>query len=269
MRWGVLLGVLGGVLYVGVCVAAWTLQRDLIYRPDRLTGVVGASAGAAEEIVTFPSGDGVRISGAFRPARDERSPFVLVAHGNAGNVLTWLPYLETYRRLGCGALLLDPRGYGWSDGTPSEEGWHRDADAALAWLGTRGVPSSRVVVVGVSIGTGVAVPLAAGHPVRGLILESPFTSLVDVAADHFPFLPCGWLIRDRFDSVSAAPRVRCPVLILHGTRDRTIPPDHARRLAAAFSPAPTLRWFEGADHNDLSVSSGHDEAIGEFLRRLP
>ncbi len=211
----------------------------------------------------------MRISGIYVHARDDRSPVVLVAHGNAGNVLSWRGFLDPFTDLGLGAFLLDPRGYGWSEGTPTEEGWHADADAALAWLSSKGVPAARVIVVGVSIGSGMAVPLAAEHPVRALILESPFTSLADAASDHFPYLPCGWILRDRFDNVDAASRVRCPVLILHGTGDRTIGPDHARRLGAAFATPPTIRFADGADHNDLTSWPGYAGALREFLRSIP
>ena len=257
------------VLYALVLVGAWAFQRDLIYHPVALAGPIQQPGRSAGEVVSFPSGDGVRITALYAPPRDEGAPVVLVAHGNEGNLLTWRGFLDPFRALGLGTFLLDPRGYGWSEGSPSEEGWHRDGEASLAWLASHGTPPSRVIVVGVSLGSGLAVPLAADHPVLALLLESPFTSLVDAASDAFPFLPCAWILRDRFDNLAAAPRVRCPVLILHGTADRTIRPDHSRRLAAAFPTPATLRLVEGADHNDLTAWPGYDDALTAFLRSLP
>jgi uncharacterized protein len=256
-------------VYLLVLLGAYLFQRKLIYFPDRRPDPVWRPSGPGEEFVTFPSADGTRISGLFVRPRDETMPVVLVAHGNAGNVLTWGDYLDPFVRRGLGGFLLDPRGYGWSEGSPEEAGWHEDADSALAWLASRGVAAPRVVVVGVSIGSGIAVPLAARHPVRGLILQSAFTSLVDAASAHYPFLPCGLLLHDRYDNLAAAARVRCPVLILHGSADRTVPAGQAQRLAAAFPRAPTLRLAEGYDHNDISEWPGYEAALEQFLDALP
>jgi pimeloyl-ACP methyl ester carboxylesterase len=126
-----------------------------------------------------------------------------------------------------------------------------------------------MVLHGVSIGCGVAVPLAASRPVKGLILESPFTSLADAAHSVYPFLPCGLLLRDRYDNLGTAPRVACPVLLLHGTEDEIVPVEQGRRLAAAFPRPAKLVLAEGARHNDVAFWPGYDPAIAEFLRSLP
>lgn len=256
-------------VYAVVLLAAFVFQRRLIYFPECRQDPVWRATAPGEEIVTFPSTDGTRISGLFVRPRGDTMPVVLVAHGNAGNVLTWRRFLDPFLRRGLGGFLLDPRGYGWSEGSPEEVGWHQDADSAMAWLAARGIAAPRIVIVGVSIGSGLAVPLAARHPVRGLILQSAFTSLVDAASAHYPFLPCGLLLHDRYDNVAAAARVRCPVLILHGTADRTVSVDHAHRLAAAFPRAATLRLADGYDHNDVSAWSGYEAALAQFLDTLP
>lgn len=261
---------LGGVaLYALLVLALALFQRSLIYQPERLAGVPLEALRPGEEFVTFPSSDGVKISGLLVRPRTPEMPVVLVAHGNAGNAFTWRGFLTPFLKWGTGAFLLDPRGYGASDGDPDEAGWQRDAEAAVEWLDKQGIPSTRLVVVGVSLGAGLALPIAARHPVRGLILQSAFTSLADMASARFPFVPCRLLLRDRYDNLAAAPSVRCPVLILHGTADEIVPVAQARRLADAFPTVPSLRLAPGAGHDDVAAWPGYGAALQEFLNTLP
>jgi pimeloyl-ACP methyl ester carboxylesterase len=255
-------------LYVLILGAAFFFQRKLIYFPIRLEPPVRTAGPFGGEVVTFEAADGTGLHGLYVPPPTADAPVALVLHGNAGNLLTWAPFLEPYVRQGLGALLLDPRGYGWSEGEPSEEGWHQDAEAALAWLAARGSAAPRVVVVGVSIGSGPATALAARHPVRGLILQAAFTCLADAAGAHYPFLPCGLLLRDRYDNLAAAPRVRCPVLLFHGTADAVVPTDHAHRLAAAFAQRPVLHVVPGRGHDDVDGWSGYEGAVRAFVAGL-
>ena len=254
-------------LYVLILVAAYLLQRRMIYFPERLKGPVPATAGRGE-VVALHAADGTRLHALHVPPPTPEAPVALVLHGNAGSLLSWAPFLDPFVDDGLGALLLDPRGYGWSEGDPTEAGWHQDAEAALAWLGARGVPPARVVVVGVSIGSGPATALAARHPVRGLILQSAFTSLPDAACRHYPWLPCRLLLSDRYDNLGAAPSVGCPVLLLHGAADDIVPVEHVHRLAAAFRHRPAPHLAPGHGHNDVSAWPGYEQALREFLDGL-
>jgi uncharacterized protein len=258
--------VAGYALLVG---AAYLFQRQLIYLPTALAGEPQWERGAGAEVVSFRAPGGPKVYALYAPPRDAAAPVAVVLHGNAGNLKTWSPVLERWVRAGCGALLLDPRGYGWSEGSPSEEGWLEDGEAALDWLEAKGIVAGRLVLHGVSIGCGVAVPLAAGRPVKGLILESPFTSLADAAHAVYPYLPCRLLLRDRYDNVDSAPRVACPVLVMHGTADEIVPVEQGRRLAAAFPKPATLCLVEGGSHNGLTFWPGYDPAIASFMRSLP
>ncbi len=265
LRWG--LRALAGLaaLYLLLLGGAFLLQRRFIYIPERLAWPFEPSAASAKELVSFPSADGTRLTGLFLRPEEAGAPVVFVAHGNAGNVLTWRPFLAPFTRRGLGAFLLDPRGYGASEGSPDEEGWHQDAEAAVAWLASQGVPASRLILVGVSIGSGLAVPLAADLPVRALILQAAFTSLDAVASDHIPLVPWRLILRDRYDNLAAAARVRCPVLLLHGGADRTVSVEHARRLAAALPSPPLLRIAPASGHNDVGAWTGYEAALDELL----
>lgn len=252
-------------VYAAVVAAVAALQRRFIYFPPRPMTPQPPPPPPGAEWLQLRSGDGTRLAGLFFPPPADGAPVVLLFHGNAAQVLDYMDVLQSYRRRGLGALAVDPRGYAWSEGSPSEAGWLMDAEAALQWLGGRGIEPQRVVLHGVSIGSGPAVHLASRHPVRGLILQAPFTSLPDVAAEHYRWLPVRLFLRDRFDNAERAPRVRCPVLLLHGTADATIPGRHSEELARRFPGPVQLVLVPGAGHNELPLWPGYWEAIERFL----
>jgi fermentation-respiration switch protein FrsA (DUF1100 family) len=164
---------------------------------------------------------------------------------------------------------VDYRGYGGNPGTPSQEGLLDDARAARRYLAGRAdVDAGRVVYLGESLGAAVAVGLAREHAPAALILRSPFTSLAEVGRRHFPFLPVGLLLSDRYPSREWIREVNCPVLVLAGEADTIVPPEHSRRLYEAVSSPRRLVTFPGADHNDLEFMVGErflDEIVA-FVR---
>src|SRR5207237_4706863 len=152
--------------------------------------------------------------------------------------------------------------------SPSEVGFNTAARAALDFLGREAIPADRLVLYGESLGSGVAVELAAQHDVAGLILEAPFTSVAEVAQCHFPYVPAARMVIDRFDSLSRISRIKVPVLVLHGERDRVVPIRYGRALYEA-APEPKEGWFvPGAGHEDLARYGGLDAAVAFIERRL-
>lgn len=258
-------------VYLALCLVATVLQRTLTYFPDPLSAQDEADvAASAFEEVRIPTGDGLSLHAVFRPP-PEGGRVLLFLHGNAGNLASRLPLLEELTALGAGGLLPDYRGFGKSPGRPSEAGLYEDASSAMAWLAGRGVPPGRVVLFGKSLGTGVAVEMAVSHPAAGLVLESPYTSLPDAGQRHFPILPVGWLLRDRFDSLSKAAAVRVPLLAIWSTGDRIVAPDLSERLFAAFPGPKTKLVVEGAGHNDIRSAAGKEymDAWRAYLEALP
>lgn len=254
--------------YALLVACVWLFQRSAIYFPERLGGDPRWERHDGVTLVPLRSPGGPQVYGLWNAPPKPDAPVALILHGNGGCLLSWSPLLESWKALGCGAFLLDPRGYGWSEGSPTEEGLLADAEAAMSWLAAQGVAAERVVLHGISIGGGVALPLAGRHAVRGLVLEAPFTRLSDVAFAHWPFLPFRWILRDRYDNLSAAASVTCPVLILHGDADEIVPVEHSERLAKAFPRPPTRIVVPGLRHNDLTLWSGHHEALERFLGGL-
>jgi uncharacterized protein len=256
------------VLVVAFLAGVWLTQRRLIYFPIADLPLVGAGG----EPVTFETSDGLRL-GAWFFAGSGPPPrlTLLVFHGNGGNRFDRLPLAAALRQHGVQVLLTDYRGYAGNPGSPTEEGLAIDARAALSYLQSRAdVDRSRIVYFGESLGTGVAMRLATERAPAGLILRSPFTSMVDVGGYHYPLLPVRWLLRDRFSSIDRASDIRCPVLVIAGDRDSIVPIDHTRHLYAAFRSPKTLVEIPGADHNDEALLDGQTmiDSMLRFIRPL-
>ena len=256
-------------VYLLFTLGLFVFQRSMLYFPDTSVPVLEASGIGDMEAVTLTTSDGLGLLSWYRRAAPGR-PTMVFFHGNAGNIesrgFKVRPFLES----GLGLLLVGYRGYGGNPGKPSEEGLYRDGRAALAFLSADGVDPDRWVLYGESLGTGVAVRLASERdrdsPVGALVLEAAYTSIAEVAGHHYPFVPVGLLIKDRFDSAAKIARVGAPVFIFHGERDRTIPIRFGKGLfEAAVEPKESL-WLKGASHNNL-YDYGASKAVLDFLGR--
>jgi hypothetical protein len=247
------------VLVLAGSALLWLGQRRLIYLRVAPPLPPIATLWPRAEEVSLETEDGLRLRGWFLPSEvGAGTTAVLVFNGNAGTREDRLPLGVALARRGLAVLLFDYRGYGGNPGTPSEAGLILDARAARASLAARpGVAADRIVYFGESLGSGVAVALAAEYPPAALVLRSPFTSLVDVARVHYPFLPVRLLLRDRFRSDRHIGRVRSPLLVIAGDRDSIIPYTQSRRLFE-MAPQDAKRFVSitGADHNDPRLTQG-------------
>lgn len=268
--------------YVLLCVFLRWREPSMIYFPDRKLEVTPDAAGLSYEDVFLTTADGVRVHGWFIPTPDSpitghRSPnTVLFLHGNAGNVSHRLDKLAMFHDLGASVLIIDYRGYGRSEGRPSEEGTYRDAQAAYEYLTGKTqrlsaphIEPRSIVVYGESLGSAVAVDLASRVAVGGVILEEPFTSIGDVGQEKFPFLPIRLLARTKYDSLGKIGRINAPLLIFHSRDDEYFPIRHAERLFAAAREPKRLVELHGS-HNDAFSISGDKCRTGmkEFLGGL-
>lgn len=225
-----------------------SLVRSMIF-PASQAPFPEPGPGEGWTVTRYETTDGLHLAGAYFPPPSPDRPVVLYFHGNAEAAAHNLPLAESLRARGLGVFLAEYRGYGGLAGSPSEKGLYADGEAALTELGRLGVPLSRVILVGRSLGSGVVVELAKRHTVAAVVLVSAYTSIVDMGRTVAgPIAPL--VIRDRFDSLSKIARVASPVLLLHGTRDDVVPVEMGRRLVAA---RPGSRWVEvpEATHNDF------------------
>ena len=256
-----------GMVVVGLG-AIWLFQRSLIYFPIDSVPPIDTVLPGGEE-VTFPTEDGLILTGWYLPVSGDNETTVIVFNGNAGNRSHRAPLGQALTDQGFAVLLTDYRGYGGNPGSPSEEGLVLDAAAAIAYLETRpDVGTDRLVYFGESLGAAVALRLASDHPPAALVLRSPFTSLAEVGAAHYPLLPVSWLLRDRFDNTDLITHSDTPLLIILGTGDAIVPPEQSRQLyEIASGGGKRIHVIEGADHNDSSLSHG-TEMISEVARFL-
>lgn len=260
--------------YVGLVGVMYLAQRQLMYHPGGSPGSPAASGVAEMVPLHIATADGLKLQSWFSAPRDGR-PVIVYFHGNAGHIgdrgFKARPFLDA----GFGVLLVGYRGYGGNPGNPSEKGFYRDAEAALAHLNAADLAPEDWVFYGESLGTGVAVEMAkrraeAGTPVAALVLEAPFTSMGDAAQSRYPYLPARVLVRDRYDSVGKIAAVEAPVLIFHGDRDAVVPYALGRRLFGAAREPKSFERIEGARHNDLfdfGVADIVIRFVGETVRR--
>jgi len=235
------------VLYLIALVSLALAQRALIYPAPKAAGINSTDVPPGFSPATLATRDGLHLHAAYRAAAPGH-PTLVFLHGNGSRIEESALATALLGTRGNGLLLVEHRGYRGNPGTPSEQGLYADGRAALTWLDAHGVPANQRILIGNSLGSGIATQLATEQPIAGLVLISGFTSLPDVAAGHYPWLPVKLLLRDRYDNLSKLAQIRAPVLVLHGTAD---PASHARALAAA-APQADL---------ELVPSYGHELAF--------
>jgi uncharacterized protein len=254
LKWIFIL-VVGG--YLAVLVLMFFAQRALMYFPEvARTAPAAAGFGRAQEI-SLTAADGEHVFAWYVPPRGD-NPVVLYFHGNGGSLRLRVDRFQKIVAAGFGLLALSYRGYGGSSGTPTEAGLIADARAAYDYAAAR---HPRIAVWGESLGTGVAVALAAEQPVTHVILDAPYSSTVEVAADLYWFLPVRLLMKDQFRSDERIRKVTAPVLILHGEADDIIPIRYAEKLFALIPGEKRLLRFPEGYHVDLDRFGAADEAI--------
>ena len=260
---------LGLVCYLLLLLALMIFEESLIYFPSRYPQGDWRPPGVNFEDAEFQAADGTRLHGWYAHRQDARA-VVLFCHGNAGNVTHRAHTLAALHDLaGVSALVFDYRGYGKSQGKPTEEGVLDDARAAREWLAEKeGIAQSDVVLMGRSLGGALAVDLAAKDGAPALVLESTFTSVADVGAYHYPWLPVRALLRTRLDSVAKIGRYGGPLLQSHGDADTIVPYRFGQELFQAARGPKSFLTIPGGDHNDAQPADYY-RALAEFLDALP
>jgi fermentation-respiration switch protein FrsA (DUF1100 family) len=261
VRWAIFLT----LLWAGSVVVMKSQENRLAFVPTRANAAWADPPDPAVQDVWLTAADGTRLHAWYLPADGDRGA-VLLSHGNAGNVSGRGPMMLGLRRhLGRSVLAYDYPGFGRSGGEPTEAGCYAAGDAAYRWLTEdRRVPPGKVVLLGESLGGGVAVELATHHDHEALALLYTFTSLPDAADSHYPWLPCRALMSNRFDSLSKIGRCQRPVFVIHGTADEVVPFTQGERLFAAANEPKRFVPVEGAAHG-ADFGDGFYVALKQFL----
>ncbi len=268
--------VLGTSLAYGVAfLVLWSqLEKRFVFFPVAELLYTPNDAGLEYEDVSLQTSDGLTLHGWFIPGDPAAGSGMtwLWFHGNGGNIGHRIDELaQAHHRTGDDIFIFDYRGYGQSEGKPSEKGSYLDSQAAVGYLLSRpGTDPSRVVYLGHSLGAAVAVELSLDPPPMSLVLVSPFASVRDMAGLALPFPPVGWLVRNHYDTISRVRRLNVPVLVLHGDLDETVPISQGRKLYSAANEPKRFQTLEGASHNDtyLVAEEQYWGAIESFLAEL-
>ncbi len=251
--------------YCGLLAGLFALQRDFIYEGTGASVLSEPEALAVpgSERVEIPTADGETLAGWYRPPASADKPTFLFFHGNVGRLEQMKARWSALSEAGAGVLAFSYRGFPGSTGKPDEEGLYRDARAAYAWLADR-QPADRIVLHGLSLGTGVAAKLATEVEARALILEAPYTAVVDLVGEKRPWVPVSMLLQDQFRTRDVISDVKMPVLIIHGDKDETIPHRHAQQLIDLAPKPKQLVTIPGGGHTTL-VSQGLFDHVWRFL----
>lgn len=246
-------------------------DRWLAFFPTREITNTPDDLGMSYEEVYFPAADGTQLHGWFIPGRGDDT--IVWFHGNGGNISGRVyNIMLLYQQVGANVFIFDYRGYGLSEGKPSEKGVYSDGEGVLEYLRSRDdIDHDRLVLFGRSLGGCVVAELAMHHPAKAVIIESSFTSVDAMSAHTRPrltrFIPTRLLVRSRFDSVTKMPHIHSPVMIVHGDRDVTVPIHMGRELFEAANEPKRFYEIKGADHDDTHRVGGeaYFAALREFI----
>lgn len=247
-------------LVVAVAYGCWGLmlffmQPKLLYRPSREVSCTPEGIGLDFDNVVFKSSDGLKLSGWYIPA--ENAEFtILFCHGNAGNMTHHLDTISILYNLGVSCFIFDYRGYGISEGKPREKGTYLDAMAAYEWLTEeKNVPPDRIVIFGRSLGGNIATNLASKIQAASLIVESTFTSYVDIGRKLYPYLPVRWFARFRYRTIDYIKDVHCPVMLIYSRDDEIVPFEFGLKLYEAANEPKEFVEISGSHNNGFLVSN--------------
>lgn len=255
-------------VYIIFVIVLWLFQSHLVYFPRREIAMTPDQIKLPYEDINLKTSDGVKLSGWFIPAENARG-VILFCHGNAGNISHRLESIRIFNRLSLDVFIFDYRGYGRSEGRPTEQGTYVDAEAAWRYLlENRQADPTKIIIFGRSLGGAVASWLAKAQTAGALIVESAFTSVPDIGAEAYPFLPVKLLSRFNYSTVGYIHEVRCPVLIVHSRDDELILFNHGRRLFEAANEPKDFLEISGS-HNDgfLISSEKYGDGLDLFVSR--
>jgi fermentation-respiration switch protein FrsA (DUF1100 family) len=252
----------------GVLALMFFLQSRLVYFPDGQITATPQDKGIAYQEISFEATDGVQLSAWYVPSEANRG-VVLFSHGNGGNISYNLPFVEILHRVGLSTFIYDYRGYGRSKGKPSEEGTYSDIAGAWRYLTeSRKVPAGQILLYGQSLGGPIAAKLATEKKPAALILDSTFTSFIDIAGYHYPFLPVRWLARFEYNTLERVKNVRCPVLVIHSSDDEIVPFSQGVALYEAAPEPKAFIKLRGGHNDALFLSAGeYGTGLDAFLKK--
>lgn len=240
-------GTIAGYLYF--------FQRNILYIPNKNLGMPSTYQLYNMGALSLKTPDKVSVTAWYAPPPNDQAPVIVYFHGNAGNLSDRHEKFAKFLENPVGLLALSYRGYGTSQGSPTEHGLYEDARTVINYLINKGINQERIVLYGESLGSGVAVQMATEYPtVKALVLEAPYTSITRRAQEKYPFIPIGLLLKDPFDSLSKITQIHAPLLVFHGEKDDVIPIWHGKMLYEQATVSKEIHTFPNVGHTDFDLT---------------
>lgn len=255
---------ISGIIIAVITLLMYVFQRHLIYFPSQERPILSHYQIKDMQVVHVQTHDGISLTSWYKPAQANQPTF-LYLHGNAGNIGNRMLLAKQFIDVGFGLLLLEYRGYGGNKGQPTEQGLYEDGRAGLRFLHQQGIKPEQIVLYGESLGTGIATRLATENNVCAVVLQSPYTSLSNLAHYHYPWV---WFNPwDKFDSLSRIDEINAPLLILHSKEDGIVPYSHGIQLFRQAREPKKMLSFDNVGHNDIWDATDFTKKISDFIKR--
>jgi len=254
------------LIYILILVFLYFYQRDLMYHPDE-NNYFGDQLSVDIKEVKVITDDKIDLLGWYHEKDIKKNKTILFFHGNAGSLENRIHKLNHFREMDVNFLIIAWRGFSGNKGKPSEKGLYEDGKSAINWLLDKGVQEKNIVIYGESLGTGVATHLSQNKNFGGLILETPFTSMIDAAKIFYPYIPVGLLLKDKFDNKSKIKNISIPVLIMHGEVDQIVPFFMGKKMYE-IANEPKYSYFTKHDNHMMEYDENLIKALNSFLKSI-
>ena len=246
------------LIYVGITVVIYFYQRKLLYHPFS-NQITGEGLIHNFETINFKTPDNLLLKGWFH-LKDSKKKTILFLHGNAGNLDNRIDKLNSIGRMDVNFLIIAWRGYSGNPGRPSEEGLYNDALGGIKWLNEKGISNNQIVLYGESLGTAIATEVGQSDDFAGIILEAPFTSMVDMGQKIYPIFPVKFLLKDKYENKNKIKNLKSPILVLHGKKDKIVPFYMGEKIFE-MANNPKFKYFTDLDDHMMDFN---DELINEI-----
>ena len=253
------------LIYVGITVVIYFYQRKLLYHPFS-PQITGKGLIHNFETINFKTSDNFELKGWFH-LKNSNKKTILFLHGNAGNLDNRIDKLNFLGNMDINFLIISWRGYSGNPGNPSETGLYKDALGGIEWLNKKGISNDRIILYGESLGTAIATEVAQNENFAGIILEAPFTSMVDMGQKIYPIFPVKFLLKDKYESKNKIKNIKSPILVLHGRKDKIVPFYMGEKIFE-MANSPKFKYFTDLDDHMMNFDEKLVNEIDLFIRNL-
>jgi len=253
-------------VYFLIIINVYFFQSTLLYKPTE-NNYSNDKISVSVEKIKIPTTDDIEILSWYHDKNTKKNKTILFLHGNAGSLENRIHKINKFKDININFLIIAWRGFSGNEGKPNEKGLYDDASSAVKWLKSKGVFENDIIIYGESLGTGVAVEIAQFQSFGGIILESPFTSMIDVGKDKYPFLPVKIILKDRYESNKKIKNIKIPIMIMHGKLDNIVPFRMGEKMYQLASE-PKYSYFSDYDNHMMEYNKKLLETLKSFILSL-